>query len=144
MRVLGVDYGEKRVGLAVSDPEGRIASPLRTLRVRSDEDACAQVAAAAREQGCGRVVVGLARTLRGRMGAKARACEAFADKLRAQGLTVDLFDERLTTVAAERSLQDQGLSRGKRADRVDAVAAQMILQAYLSAQRGQLFPEESA
>ncbi|MFH0910068.1 MAG: Holliday junction resolvase RuvX [Planctomycetota bacterium] len=144
MRHLGVDFGEKRVGLALSDERGVIASPLETLPVASAGEACERVAEVAREEGAETVVVGLARRLNGRKGPQARACEAFAEALRAKGLAVELWDERLSSVSAKNCLRASGLSRGRRRRKIDAVAAQIILQGYLSARRNQFFSEESS
>ncbi|MBN1257793.1 MAG: Holliday junction resolvase RuvX [Planctomycetes bacterium] len=133
MRYLGVDFGEKRVGLAITDQEGMIASPLTILKVKSPEDALRQVLATIREYKVDLVVLGYARRMDGRVGAKARECETFAKSLRGEGLLVELWDERLSSVQAERSLREADLSHHKRKQHLDAVAAQMILQSYLQA-----------
>lgn len=134
MRILGVDLGTVRVGLAVSDDLGLIASPLRTTTVADADQAVETVLAAVRETGAQKVVLGHARRLNGRRGQKARECEAFAEALTGRGLAVVLWDERLSTVEAERHLQAAGLSARQRRERRDAVAAQRILQSFLAAQ----------
>lgn len=133
MRVLAIDYGERRLGLAVSDEAGEHAFPAGTLERRGGKRELAQ------ERGVARVVVGLPLHMDGRAGKEARAAEAFAAALgAATGLPVDTCDERWTTQEAERSLREQGLvgKRGKkRAGLVDTVAATLILRTYL-AKRG--------
>jgi putative holliday junction resolvase len=135
-RLLGVDYGTVRVGLAVSDPDRIIASPLATY-TRRDPDANAaylrQVIVA--EQIVG-LVVGLPVHTDGREGVKAREARAFGAWLgQVTGLPVVYADERFTTVHAESALWDAGLTHKRRKERRDRVAAQMLLQAYLDSQR---------
>lgn len=132
MRILGVDLGARRVGLAVSDDGGMIASPLRVATVRDVQGAVQAVCQAANEVEAGRIVLGFPRDMSGKVGLKAREAESFADALRAEGLDVVLWDERLTTAEAERSLREANLSRKQRKRHLDAVAAQRILQAYLA------------
>lgn len=131
-RLLGVDYGTVRVGLAVSDPDRIIASPLATY-TRRDPDADAayfrQVVAAERVVG---LVVGLPIHTDGREGVKAKEARDYGAWLgRVTGVPVEFADERFTTVFAESALWDAGLTHKKRKDRRDRVAAQMLLQAYL-------------
>ncbi len=131
-RKIGIDLGTKRVGFAVSDEMGMIASPLRTATVRNEWQALTEVEKVANEIGTDFLVLGLARDMSGKIGAKAKECQNFAEKLREKGYTVILWDERLTSVAAERSLIDADVSRKKRKGKIDAIAAQMILQGYLA------------
>lgn len=131
--VLGVDPGARRVGLALADAETRFATPLSTVTVTSTDAALRAVADAAREHGAELVVVGHARHLDGRAGEKAREAEAFAERLRASGLRVELWDERMSTAEAHRILRTGGQNRRERTRRVDAVAAQRILQSFLDA-----------
>ena len=134
MRVLGVDYGEKRLGLAVSDPGGLIALALDTVQVENRRQALAAVVAACRETEAEQVVVGLPLNMDGTRGPMADKADAFADALgRAAGLPVATWDERLSTAAAERVLLEADLSRRKRKKVRDRVAAQVILQGYLDA-----------
>lgn len=130
-RALGVDLGTRRVGLAVGDPSGMIASPVGIAQVRNMEQAVAAVKAKAAEFGCALIVVGFARNMNGTLGPKAKECRVFAEKLKAEGFAVELADERLTTVQAERSLIAADVSRKQRKEKLDAVAAQMILQGFL-------------
>ena len=134
MRVLAVDFGEKRIGLAVSDETGAVVVPVGVLDRRSDAQAASEVAAAAREREVVRLVVGLPVRLDGggdsSFAARARS---FARKLaEASGLPVDLHGEALTSVSAEARLRDAGLSRERRWAAVDAEAAADLLRDWLS------------
>jgi putative Holliday junction resolvase len=128
--VLGVDLGERRIGLAVSDPTGSVARPLRILE-RSGERAADRraILSAATEAGVGRIVVGLPRTLSGREGPAARAVREEVEALRSEAgaIEVSVYDERLTTVIARRA------HPRRRREPVDDVAAALILQSYLDA-----------
>ena len=139
-RILGVDLGARRIGLAVSDPSGIIASPLGTIE-RSGDDHRDRVAivAAASESEATIVVVGLPREMSGRMGPAAKAAKAEVEALRAlaPALVFELVDERMTTVIATRSLIDAGVRRKARKQTVDKVAAAVILQSYLETRPAQ-------
>lgn len=130
-RILAVDWGERRVGLALSDPTGTLASGLETLEVRGAADAVARVAAVARESEAESVVVGLPLLLSGERGEAARAAEAFAAALAsATGLPVATYDERLTSALAGRRMLERGeRRRGK--GRVDQDAAIALLESWL-------------
>jgi putative Holliday junction resolvase len=137
-RVLGVDLGARRIGLALSDPTQLIASPLRVLERSGHPDADRQaIVAAARAEEAAIVVIGLPKEMSGRRGTAAIAATAEVDALRtlAPDLTFELVDERLTTVIAQRSLIESGMTRKKRKGTVDKVAAAVILQSYLDAKR---------
>lgn len=135
-RVMAVDPGSRRVGVAVSDPTGTIAQPLAAVPAEPAETLPERLADLAREQQATRLVVGLPRRLDGGQGPEARAARALAAQLRrASGLTVTLVDERLTSVAAERALLAGGASRVRRRELSDQVAAALILQSYLDAER---------
>lgn len=133
--LIGIDLGERRVGFAVCDAEWRIASPLRTVSVRTVENARLAVREVMEETGAAWIVLGHPRNLDGRCGPAARKAEAFAAVLRAEGWRVDAWDERLTTAEAERYLREAGASRKQRTAHVDAVAAQRILDTYMQAAR---------
>jgi putative holliday junction resolvase len=136
MRILAVDPGTKRVGLAVSDPSETIAQGLSTLPAEPHETLAARLADVARAHEARRIVVGLPLRMNGTRGPEAAAAQALADGLRsASGLPVDMVDERLTTVAAERSLIETGMRREKRRLSVDRVAATMLLQGHLDRKR---------
>ncbi len=132
--MLGVDHGQVRVGLAISDPDGRIASPMTTYTRQSREaDRRYFVELVAREQ-VAQLVVGLPLHLAGHEGEKAAEARAFGKWLaEATSLPVFFWDERYTTVEAERSLLEAGLTHKKRRARRDRIAAQLMLQSYLDA-----------
>jgi len=130
-RILAVDWGERRVGLAVCDPTGTLASGLQTLEVRSAADAVEQVARAAREVEAESVVVGLPLLLSGERGSAAIAAEKFAAALvPATGLPVATYDERMTSALAGRRMQERG-ERGRPKGRVDQDAAIALLESWL-------------
>jgi putative Holliday junction resolvase len=135
---MGVDVGAVRVGVALSDPHGILASPLVTLRRDpAGERDIAELVRLAGEHKVVEIVVGLPRTLRGKRGPAALAAEKYAARLasRATPVPVRLADERLTTVIASRALADRGV-RGKRQRAVvDQAAAVAILQSWLDAER---------
>jgi len=135
MRILGIDLGTRRIGLALSDPEATIAYPLQILERQGRKRDLAALARLVDEHAVERIVVGLPIHMDGRRGPEAEAAESFAAALqRATNLSVDLIDERWTTLEAERSLREAGLSgkRGrKRKQHVDAVAASILLRCYL-------------
>lgn len=132
MRVLAVDPGTTRIGLAISDPTGTIAQPLATVPAEPAATLVARLAAIASEREAGSLVVGLPRRMDGSAGPEAKAARALAEELRrATGLPVTLVDERLTSVAAERSLLAAGASRARRRRLSDQVAATLILQSHL-------------
>lgn len=137
-RLLAIDLGEVRVGLAVSDPGQVVASPAETVQVPRDADGPtldALVGAAERHEASG-LVVGLPRRLDGREDAAARRARWFAKQLRERtALPVALHDERFTTVEAERVLLDADVSRAGRKQAVDRVAASVLLQGVLELQR---------
>jgi putative Holliday junction resolvase len=133
-RLLGVDFGRVRVGLAVSDPERRIASPLATYARKDRERDAAWFRRLAEEEGAGGLVVGLPLHNDGSEGEKAREARAFGAWLAAvTGLPVVFWDERFTTVEAEGFLLSAGLTNRRRKERRDRVAAQILLQSYLDA-----------
>ena len=135
-RVLAVDLGERRIGLALSDSSGTLASPLRTLEVTGDPDRDRlAIVSAARDAEAQVIVVGLPRSLSGRDGPAARRARAEASALAevAGEIRVELHDERFTTRDADRALAAAGTRRRERRARVDAAAAAIILQSYLDA-----------
>jgi putative pre-16S rRNA nuclease len=137
-RVLGIDTGAKRVGLAISDPDRIIASPLATLERQSTErDSQFFRDVIAREQVV-LLVVGLPMHTDGREGVKAHEARAYGAWLaEITGLPVEYADERFTTVHAESALWNAGLTHRRRKDRRDRVAAQIMLQAYLDDAKSQ-------
>ena len=132
MRVLAVDPGAKRVGLALSDPTGTIAQPLSTLPAEPRDTLVERLAEVARQNEVTRIVVGLPLRMDGSQGPEARSAQQLAAALRkAARLPVELVDERLTTAAAERSLIAGGVRRASRRQTVDRVAAALLLQTHL-------------
>ena len=136
MRILGIDYGTKRLGLALSDEDRILASPL-PVRVRANlTDDLKFIAQLVDEKGIEEIVLGLPLNMDGSQGEMARAVQEFADELRsACNVPVMLFDERLTTSEAERVLVQADISRKKRKNLRDGLAAVLILQGYLDSQR---------
>jgi putative Holliday junction resolvase len=132
--VLGLDLGDARIGVAISDPERRIAVPVGTVAVGQPPGELLAIATLARERGVAIVVLGLPLTMAGGHGTRAVKAEAFADALRtAVTVPVELHDERLSTVEAERALAAAGTRGPERRRVVDATAAAVILQAWLDA-----------
>lgn len=135
-RVVGVDYGERRIGLAVSDALGLTAQPVGTVTVSSPREAVRAMDDAAREHEAVHIVFGLPRSLNGTIGPKAREMIRFvAFFQRRSAVPVSLWDERLTTASAERVFDEANVSSRKRRGKVDTLAAQLLLQSYLDAQR---------
>jgi putative Holliday junction resolvase len=134
--VLGLDLGDARIGVALSDPERRLAVPAGTIHVGQPPGELVAVAAIVRERGVTLVVVGLPLTMRGERGERAAHADAFATALRgAVDVPVELHDERLSTVEADRALAAAGAGGRERRRVVDAAAATVILQGWLDARR---------
>ena len=134
-RALGIDLGEARIGVAVSDELGMLAHPVETIVVKDTADPLARVAQLAKEKDVSHVIIGLPKNMDGTTGAGAEKARAFADKLREQvTCIVRLWDERLTTVAAQRYLHDAGRNVKQSRAVIDQVAAQIILQGWLDSQ----------
>ena len=136
MRSLGIDFGEKRIGLAISDPEGRQAVPLATLERRTDRVAVHQIADIARREGVERLVLGEPVGVDGRRGPEAERARRFGAKLAAlTGLPLEMVGETLTTVAATERLRAAGVDPRRAPERIDAVAAQILLEEALGRER---------
>ena len=134
-RVLGLDLGDARIGVAVSDDDRRMAVPLGTIHTGAPADLKA-VAKLMDEHGATTVVVGLPLSMNGERGPAAVKAAAFADALRSfLRVPVELQDERLSTVEAERGLREAGITGRERRNVVDRTAATVILQAWLDANR---------
>jgi len=132
VRVLAVDWGVRRVGLAVCDPRETIASGLPTLTVQSLEQALEGVARVAAEVEAERLVVGLPLRMDGGRGEAAIAAQEFADRLQARcGLPVETYDERLTSAMSVRRLHEVGTRTGRAKGKVDQGAAVVLLESYL-------------
>lgn len=142
-RVLGIDFGRARIGVAVSDELGLLAHPLETIP--SGRAALSRIAAIVREKNVDCVVFGVPKTMSGELGPAAEEAKAFREKLsRLIDCKIIAWDERLTTVAAHRALQDAGKKTRDTRGYVDQVAAQMILQGYLDRQQLLNEPTEPA
>ncbi len=129
---MGLDVGERRIGVALSDPLGSFATPHATVAVEGRKRDVARLAAIAREQEVASLVVGLPLHMHGEEGDAAKRARRLGNGLAAAlGLEVTFWDERLTTVQAERALIEGGVRRRQRKTKVDQVAAALILQAYL-------------
>ena len=136
MRVLALDFGERRIGVALSDPTGMLASPLTTLTRGRDGSDVGEVLRLAAENDVGEIVVGMPMSLSGRRGPQADRVTRFADALRrAADIPVLSADERYSTVQAERALRESGVEPSRERGRVDAAAAAVVLQSYLDAKR---------
>ena len=142
MRVVGIDVGARRVGLAISDATRTLARPLETIAVSDGDDAVTRVTArivelAAQEDGVAAVVVGVPRRLDGSETDMTRAATAFVDALRARlPMPIATADERLTSVEAESRLASRERDWKKRKEKIDAAAAAIVLQDFLDRQSG--------
>jgi len=133
---MGLDVGTKTIGVAVSDGLGLTAQGVTTVRRTSLKADLAALTALAREHEVERVVVGLPLNMDGSEGPRAEASRKFADTVsQALGVPVEFWDERLSTVAATRTLLEADVSRARRREVIDQVAAQFILQGWLDAHR---------
>jgi len=140
MRILAVDPGSRRIGLALSDEEARVALPLETLERGGGADRAArEVAAVARREGAGEIVVGLPLEMDGREGPSARRARRFGEAVgEAAGLPVVMWDERLTTAQASRALREGGVRARDERRIIDQAAATVLLQSYLEARERRL------
>ncbi len=136
MKLMAVDYGDARTGVAFSDPYGKITGDAFTVAASSMTKASVALAALAEERGAELIVLGLPLNMDGSRGPRSEASEALAAMLRERtGLEVVLWDERLTTVDAHRILSEAGRRGKKRKERIDAVAASLILESYMDGMR---------
>ena len=135
LRVLGIDYGHRHIGLAISDALGLAAHGLPTLSNKSEQQVLDALRELVQARDVGHIVVGLPRNMDGSLGPQAEKVMSFAERLSALGRPVHFTDERLTTERAERVMKDAGLSRAKRRKKVDRLAATFILQLYLDTSR---------
>lgn len=134
MRWMGLDYGDRKIGVALSDELGWTAQGHEVIERRKPEEVIERLSRIAAEYTVTEIVVGLPKNMNGSIGPRGEICIAFAEELKsALGLPVQLWDERLTTVAAERTLLSADVSRKKRKQVIDKMAAAIILQNYLDA-----------
>ncbi|EGC02422.1 Holliday junction resolvase RuvX [Ruminococcus albus] len=133
MRILAVDYGDARTGIAISDNSEFLASPVCTITEYHADRLAQKVADIAKERGAGEIVVGLPINMNGTKGERAEKCEAFAEMLRGLvDVEVKMWDERSTTVTAHQYLNETNVRGKKRKAVVDTVAATIILESYLA------------
>jgi len=132
IRIMGVDYGEKRVGLALSDPLGITAQPLECIERENDAQVAGELERLIQTHDIERVVVGLPVNLSGNDSPQTKRARRFISRLRKNlGVKIETWDERLSSDEAERALIDMDVRRSRRKERRDIVAAQLILQGYL-------------
>lgn len=132
MRIMGLDYGDRKIGVAVSDLFGWTAQGLEVIERRREGMEFVRIAELVREYEVAEIVVGLPKNMDGSVGFRGDICIEFANKLKEQlDLPIHLWDERLTTVSAERTLIEGNVSRKKRKQVIDKMAASLILQNYL-------------
>ena len=133
MKIMGIDYGDARTGVAISDLLCSIVGTTYVVPSRNTEKAIADIVKLAKDNLVGEIVVGLPKNMDGTEGPRAELCRAFAEKLKeATGLPVAMWDERRTTVEAHNILSQHNYHGQKRKNTVDAVAASLILEGYLA------------
>lgn len=138
MKALGIDFGERRIGLAISDPAGRIAVPLLTFERTTDRQAAGKIAAISRAEEIELLVLGEPRNLDGTAGEAAERIGRFGRRLTAAtGLALERVDEALTSVTAAQRLRQAGVDLRKNPGRIDAIAAQILLQELLDSRQPQ-------
>lgn len=135
MILLGVDLGERRIGFAILDTECPIATPFRTERIRHVSQTIDTILRVYAETGADKIILGHPIDMSGKRGKKAKEAQEFARLLEEKGIAAILWDERLTTAQAERSLRAANLSRKQRTNHIDAVAAQRILESYAQSEK---------
>jgi putative Holliday junction resolvase len=142
-RLIGLDYGEVRCGVAVSDPLHIIATAKETIQVLGPKQVVREIAAICDREDAERVVVGMPFNMDGTRGASAEAAQALADRLQNRlSIPVETWDERLTTKTAREALIEAGTRREKRKGLVDKIAAQVMLQHYLDSQCDPVSPDD--
>lgn len=136
MKIMGLDYGDARTGVAISDLLCTLVGSTTVLPSRNEEKLLLDIVRLTKENGVGTIVVGLPRNMDGTEGPRAEVCRAFAEKVKtATGVDVEMWDERRTTVEAHQILSDHNYHGKKRKNTVDAVAASLILEGYLAYRR---------
>ena len=132
MRILGLDIGQKTIGVAISDPLGFTAQGITTIRRKKKEEDINEIVNLCKEYNVETIVAGLPKNMNGSIGFAGEKIMEFTDLLKdSVDCKIELWDERLTTVAAHRAMLEADLSRGKRKKIVDKIAATYILQGYL-------------
>jgi putative Holliday junction resolvase len=135
-RILAIDLGEQRIGLALSDPSGHIAGSIRTIRRGLRDEEMAAIRAVIVAEGVARIIVGMPLGMNGQPGVQAELTRRWVEVLRRYtDLPLEVLDERLTSVQAHRSLDSMGVRRRQHRQHVDGVAATLLLQGYLDGHR---------
>ncbi len=135
-RIIGVDYGERRMGLAVSDPLGMFATPLRTVKVVALRNSCNELIDAINEVDAGLIVVGMPFNMNGTKGEMAEKVDEFIAVLKEKtNVPIKTVDERLSSMLVEKVLIEADMRRDKRKKVIDKLAAQVILQSYMDSQQ---------
>ena len=131
--MLGIDYGERRIGLALSDPLRIIAKPFKTIDRKKTTDYISEILSISKENNANIIVVGFPLTLKGKQSKQTEVVQNFIEELTQIGkISVVPVDERLSSVAAKKSLQEQGVKTGHEKGRIDETAAAIILQEFLN------------
>ena len=131
-RILSIDYGDKRVGVALSDPLRTIAKPFKTISCSSVDDLVLEIKEIVNQNDVSKIVVGLPLTLKGKFSDQTNKVLSFVDFLKKKiSITIDTYDERLSSIQAKRSLIQQGIKTGYNKDSIDQTAAAIFLQGYL-------------
>jgi len=142
MRILAIDYGSTRIGLALSDPTGTLARPLPFLPAKADVKLAREIATLVAKEQVELILLGLPRHMNGSLGEAATLVQAFAATLgQATPVRIKLVDERLSTVQASRQLQEAGKNTRAQRGKIDSEAAAVLLQGYLDMQSFSLPPD---
>ena len=132
MRILAIDYGSQRIGIAISDPTGTLARPLPFVPAKGDAKLAREIAVLAAKEQAELLLLGLPRNMNGTYGEAADKVRAFSVELgKATTIPLKLIDERLSTVQASRQLQESGKDTRKQRDKIDSASACVLLQGYL-------------
>ena len=135
-RYLGIDFGEKRVGIAITDPTRTIAQPFKTIHYTSLKKLVTEIKAILAEKEVAKIILGLPLSMKGADSAQTQVVRDFADRLRNScHVPVELLDERLTTVQAHQVMHQMGKKPSRHRDKVDQIAAQYILQTYIDREK---------
>ena len=137
MIILGIDYGDVRTGVSVCDKTEFLASPVCVIKESYVPKLLDKIIEVINAKNPELIVIGLPKNMDGSLGFRAQACTEFADELEKRcGIKTQMWDERLTTVAADKTMMEAGIRREKRKEYVDMIAATLILQGYLDRKRG--------
>ncbi|HVP35707.1 MAG TPA: Holliday junction resolvase RuvX [Terriglobales bacterium] len=135
-RILGIDFGERRIGLALSDPLGKIASPFLTFDTRADGDFFQRIEQLIEKEGVNQIVLGMPRNMDGSIGQKGKDVLDFSKKLSLRiKIPITFWDERLSSVESKRVLREAGARLHKHKQKIDMLSAALILQGFLDSQR---------